>query len=282
MIVAAAFLYSTGMMLFRWRGYLKNRAVYNEASSSFTQPASTGQGSASGQATQTGTDEPSGKEGDGEIGEVIATEIAEEDADCAPIEVDFDALRAINRDVIGWVYCKDSMINYPVVHCTDNETYLSLDYQRRYSSSGSIFTDMSNRPGFQDYNVIMYGHRMLDKSMFGTLIKWQNQEWFDNHAVMWLLTPDQDYRVVLFSCYTTSATSDTYQVYLEQREDFIDYLEKMKSLSKIPRDVEMDPEAHYVLLSTCAYNFQNARTVLHGMLVPVSSAGGVKFEDMTP
>ena len=92
---------------------------------------------------------------------------------------------------------------------------------------------------------------------------------------MWLLTPEQDYKIVLFSGYTTSATSDTYTIFEGPSQELDAYLAKCREQSDFSMEVELDSEGRYVLLSTCAYVFDNARYVLHGMLVPVDSAGGV-------
>ena len=96
---------------------------------------------------------------------------------------------------------------------------------------------------------------------------------------MWLLTPEQDYRIALFSAYTISAYSDTYQVFPERSPAFEQYLQNAEGLSAVKADVEVSPDSKYVLLSTCAYVFENARSVIHGKLELASSAGGVPLKD---
>lgn len=93
---------------------------------------------------------------------------------------------------------------------------------------------------------------------------------------MWLLTPDQDYKVELYSAYDTSAYSEAYEIPLGWT-DPSQYLWTAKSNSRWVTDTELDPTAHYIMMSTCAYIFEDARSVLHGKLVPVMSAGGVPF-----
>ena len=84
----------------------------------------------------------------------------------------------------------------------------------------------------------------------------------------------QDYKVELYSAYNTSAYSDTYTFFYEWDYPFTDYLRTVESYSAVHTDVELDPNDHYVVLSTCAYVFEDARSVLHGRLRPVMSAGG--------
>ena len=198
-------------------------------------------------------------------------------ADPAPIDVDFAELARETDDCIGWLYCPDTVINYPVMQGENDDYYLHRSYDGAYSVFGSIFAESKNRPDFMDPNTIVYGHHMRNGSMFATLDRWASQYYYENHPVMWLLTPTQDYEVVLVAGYTTSATSDTYQLYPENNELFHAYLDSALAKSDFETEAKVDYNARYVVLSTCAYVFDNARYVLFGMLVPAASAGGVPF-----
>lgn len=204
----------------------------------------------------------------------------DEEIETAPISIDFESLLAANSDVIGWIYCEDTPINYPVLRGEDNDFYLHHTYEGDYSAAGSIFVDVENRPEFLDSNTVIYGHHMKDGSMFASLEKWKDQEFYEEHPVMWLLTPGQDYKIVLFSGYETSAYSDTYTIFTGPGNELDEYLENCIRQSNFQADVETDPEEHYILLSTCAYMFENARYVIHGVLIPVGGqqvgqAGGI-------
>lgn len=192
----------------------------------------------------------------------------------APIQVDFDALCAENGDVAGWIYCEGTSIDYPVVQCADNDYYLHRSYDGSYSASGAIFADANNRADFADCNTIIYGHHMKDGSMFASLSMWAEQEFYEEHPVIWLLTPTQDYRIVLMSGCTTSAHADLYTIYPDPCEEYDRYVEKVLGGSDFQPVFQPEGTGHYVLLSTCAYVFDDARYVLFGELVPVESAGG--------
>ncbi len=248
-ILLLLFIGSVGAILFILKQYRDDEAVYGQAAQRFTMendPAA----------------EPEGSK-----------------EECAPIVVDFEALKKENEDVIGWIYCEDTVIDYPVLRGEDNDYYLHHTYDRKSSISGSIFVDTNNRPGFVDSNTVIYGHHMKNKSMFATISNWAGQEYYEEHPIMWLLTPEQDYKIVLFSEYTTSAYSDTYLMYQEPCPELNEYLKKAAKKSNFRSDAQseeqLDGNARYVLLSTCAYVFDDARDVLHGKLVPVNSAGGV-------
>lgn len=192
-----------------------------------------------------------------------------------PIKVDFKALQEVNPDVIGWLYCEDSTINYPVLHGETNDTYLRHDYTGEYNVDGSIFIHADNKTDFSDYNTIVYGHHMSTGTMFAVLDNWQSQEYYDSHPVMWLLTPKGDYRVDLLSAHHTSGYSDMYTIIHKPGKELDKYLVEALKESDFKSKAGADPKAHYVLLTTCAYIFEDARYVIHGKLVPVNTIGGV-------
>ncbi|MBQ9004965.1 MAG: signal peptidase I [Atopobiaceae bacterium] len=194
----------------------------------------------------------------------------------APIKIDFDALKAENPDIEGWLYCPNSRINYPVMRGANDDTYLHHNFKREYDFAGCLFVDSASQPDFADASTIIYGHHMLDDSMFGTLDDWSNQAFYEEHPVMWLLTPTQDYQVVLVSGHTTSAHSDLYEVHRDHDDAFAQFLATVAEQSDFTpvEGAEINPERNYVMLSTCSFVFDDARYVIHGKLVPVDSVGG--------
>ncbi len=85
-------------------------------------------------------------------------------------------LKEINPDYMGWINIENTPIDYPVVKGKDNEFYLTRDFNKKYLALGSIFMDYRNK-GFEDKNVVIYGHHMRDKSMFGSLKKFKDIEY---------------------------------------------------------------------------------------------------------
>lgn len=189
----------------------------------------------------------------------------------APLVVDFEALKQVNQDVVGWLYCEDTPINYPVVKGEDNSYYLKHSYDGKQVKSGSIFVDAACGEGFSDANTVIYGHYIKDGSMFACLKKWGDQSFYEEHPRIWLLTPEADYEIVLFAGYATRADSQVYTIFSAPCPELEEYLQTARENSQFQADVEIsgeEPNAKYVVLSTCAYSFQNARYVLHGKLVP--------------
>lgn len=214
--------------------------------------------------------------------EPAAEDIAEPAVGPAPIEINFEALLQESPDVQGWIYCEGTNINYPIVQGRDNNQYLRHTYTGEYAVSGSIFIEAKNAPGFADSNTVIYGHHMKDGSMFHSLSEWADQEFYEAHPNMWLLTPDGDYRVDLIAGYITPADSDTYAIFQGPSEYFDEYLGALpeKSDFKAPESVTLDRDAKYVILSTCDYTYKDARYVLHGKLVPCNNNHNNQKEDV--
>ena len=254
-----------------WKRYKNGRDTYNEASEQFTKPSVY---VVAKPVTQSSA--AISEENEPVLSVSVDTDKTAVDLSVLPpITADFSKLTSVNSNIIGWIYCEGTKINYPVVYGVDNVYYLTHDYRGNPDGCGTIFSDAANLKGFSDSNVILYGHNMNDLSMFATLRYWMKQDYLNEHPLMWLLTPEQDYMVELFAAYETQADSDTYTVFRGPDPQFEDYLSSAVSRSQVSAPVELDPKAHYVMLSTCAYSNELARTVLHGKLVPVGSIGGV-------
>ncbi len=185
-----------------------------------------------------------------------------------PIRVDFEALLAENEDIVGWLYCEGTNINYPVVQGTDNEYYLTHSYDKKESRGGALFVDAKNRPQFADSNTIIYGHHMKNGGMLAHLSDFAEQEYFDAHSVMWLLTPEQTYQVELIGGYLTSADSDSYTIFTGECQEFDEYLSGALAASDVQVGAKASKDGRYIMLSTCEYDFEDARYVLHGRLLP--------------
>ena len=191
------------------------------------------------------------------------------DPEVSPIDVDFDALLEQNEDVVGWIYCPDTVINYPMVKAEDNMFYLHRMVDKSYNPNGSLFLDCLNEPDFTSDNTIIYGHNMNDGSMFASIHNYKNQEYFDKHPVLYINTPDGNYRVELFAGYVTDADSDTYTMNFYNKEKHEQYFEKMVSQSTFKSPYVPEPKHKIVTLSTCSYEFYDARYVIQGILIPI-------------
>lgn len=165
--------------------------------------------------------------------------------------IDFAYLKKINPDICGWIYLEDSVIHYPVVQGSDNETYLKQAYDKSSSYFGSIFMDMRNDNDFTNQNTIIYGHNMKNGSMFGTLKRYQEEEFYQKHKYFYIFTEDKMYRYRVCAVYTTTADSDVYTMAYDTKEDWLAYEQSILDRSCVDTGVSLGEKDRIITLSTC-------------------------------
>lgn len=227
------------------------------------------------------------KKGTDEYNQIEEMAVTERDADSGevagpnaqlkpPIEVDFDKLKSVNEDVVGWIYV-DALpdISYPIVKGKDNQTYLHQTYEKNYNFAGTIFVDYENSGDFSDCNTLVYGHNMKNGSMFGHLKKFrEDDKLYKQDKYFWILTPERNYRYEIITAYTTGVNSDTYTLFKGPGEEFEKYLETIKGYSEIQTDdTDLTIKDRIVTLSTCTGN-ESTRFVVQGKRVDAEDADG--------
>lgn len=195
-----------------------------------------------------------------------AETVADQAAAPLPIQVDFDALCAQNQDVVAWIYCPDTPINYPVVQSADNEYYLHRLLDGSKNAAGTLFMDYRNAADLSDWNSIIYGHNMNNDSMFGTLTDYRMQTYFEAHPEMFLLTPERNYAVKVFAGFTTPADAELYTLVCPDETDKSRLIEEWIRNSDFVSGNTPAAEERFVTFSTCSYEYNDARYVLIGVL----------------
>lgn len=196
----------------------------------------------------------------------IEETVEKADVETAPISIDFAALLQDAPDTVGWLYAVDGSINLPVVQGEDNQFYLTHLPDGEYSYGGSLFLDYLNESDFSDEASFIYGHNMKNGTMLQPLLEYEKQEYYDKYPVMYLLTPEKDYKLELFAGILTDLESDVYTFSFatpEDKENFIDGLVARSTFtpSFVPRAGD-----RLLCLSTCAYDYNGARYVVFGKL----------------
>lgn len=186
----------------------------------------------------------------------------------APVYVDFEALWQVNRDLVAWVHIPDTVIDYPIAQGQDNDYYLHRLPDGTYNGAGTLFLDYRCSGDFTDFVSVIYGHNMKNNTMFGQLTSYKKQSYYEAHPVVYLLTPQGDYRVELFAGYVTPSNSQTYQLSYTEEEQAA-FIRQAQNASNFKADVAVTPEDRLLILSTCDYEYDNARYVVIGVLRPL-------------
>lgn len=183
--------------------------------------------------------------------------------------VDFNKLREINPDTVAWIRFEEpSRINYPVVHSKDNQEYLKKLFGTGKNTYGTLFVDKDNSGNLQDRNTIIYGHRMKSGSMFGQLEKYMEESFYKEHPYFYIYTPDgKESKYQVISAAVVKDTSRTYTKTFQNDEEFMNYIDYVRSISNYQTDAEVTKDSHIVSLSTCTIDSNEDRFVLQAVKV---------------
>lgn len=166
--------------------------------------------------------------------------------------IDWNYLKSINEDIIGWIEIEDTEINYPILKDNDNLYYLKHNYLKKYNSNGSIFT-LDINP-FNDSETLLYGHNMKNETMFSILGKYLDKEFLLSHQKIKIYTPNKNYEGCIFSAYSIGIGTEKNNI---SNLGFDEKIEYYKKSSQIKVD-NVEITNKIVKLSTCSYI--NSRT----------------------
>lgn len=131
-----------------------------------------------------------------------------------------------------------------------------------------MFVDKDNSGDFQDKNTIIYGHRMKSGSMFGQLEKYMEESFYKEHPYFYIYTPDgKESKYQVISAAVVKDTSRTYTKTFQNDEEFMDYIDYVRSISNYQTDAEVTKDSHIVSLSTCTIDSNEDRFVLQAVKI---------------
>ena len=178
--------------------------------------------------------------------------------------MDFDALREVNPDVVAWLYGADTGLNYPIVQGSDNEYYLYRLLDGSSNKNGTLFMDYQCKADFSMPNTLIYGHNMRSGNMFGHLTHYKDPDFYAKHPYLYLMTPEQTYRIDLLAGCVVDYDAAIYNFQLSP-----EYVNSCMSHSTFTTQTAYSQGYNLITLSTCSYEYEEARYVVLGQLVPV-------------
>ena len=172
------------------------------------------------------------------------------------------------EDYRGWIKINYTNINYPVLQGDDNLYYLDKDINGEYLIAGSIFMNATNN-GFDDQNMILFGHNMKNGSMFSSLTKYKEQSYYDRYQTMLLYTPIGNFSIELFAGLVLDGNDESVRLDFKDEHDFQNYIELIRVNSTFKSDTVVEADDRIITLCTCSNEFNNARYALYGRLKPI-------------
>lgn len=211
------------------------------------------------------------KEYDNIAENVIEDSESEKQKGQALLNVDFNELKQINQDVVGWIHFENPDISYPIVKGEDNAKYLKTTFEKKKNSAGAIFMDVLNNGEFADPNTFIYGHNMKNGSMFAQLHKFKSEDYYEQNPYFYIYTPNgKEVKYQIFAVCLVNGNSQSYTRFYDSDTEFENYLEYEKSIALYDTGVELNKESQIVSLSTCS---STQRLLVHGVKVSEIAIG---------
>ena len=182
---------------------------------------------------------------------------------------EYEILWERNHDFAGWLYIEDTRIDYPVMHTPDDpEYYLHRAFDGSESQSGCLFADAAC--SIDGSSLLIYGHHMKDKSMFGSLTEYRSYDFASEHPVIHFdtLTDERDYELLAAFYWDPSDAQEEalfrYYEYtdLSAPETFEEYIRQVQSYSIYDTDVSASYGDNILTLSTCSNRTSDGRFVV--------------------
>ena len=184
----------------------------------------------------------------------------------------FDSLYEENSDIVGWLDIPAADIHLPVMRGDCNEFYLYHDFYRRSSRFGAIFIDKQNdiTPGQMSSNISVFGHMTRNGTMFGQLNRFRAVSFVQENPTFRFTTLYEEIDWVIFAMFITNANPrqdngnffEYRETRLQNSVQMEEFLEEIHERSMIRTGVDVEHGDQLLSLTTCTYEFQNARFVI--------------------
>jgi len=176
----------------------------------------------------------------------------------------YQQLSTLNKDMIGWIKIEDTTINYPIMHTpNDPEYYLKRDFEGGYSNHGVPFLDANCT--LDGDNLIIYGHHIRGQKMFGALMDYTNEDFYNSHPIIHFdtLTETGRYQIIaIFKVQADGAFRYYNFTHAAAKEAFDSYVSESKARSLYETGFTAEYGEQLLTLSTCEYSQTDGRLVV--------------------
>ena len=163
---------------------------------------------------------------------------------------DFDALKKLCEDSVGYIYQKDKL-SYPIVQAEDNDKYLRHLINGNYNTAGTLFVDYRLDEGLEGRYSIIYGHNMDDGSMFASLTNYADEEYYKEHPYFEVFIGPHRYIYYVYAAARIEENSDLFTFEMND-DEFLKLMEYARSLNTYEmQPLQVTKDSHAILLSTC-------------------------------
>lgn len=194
----------------------------------------------------------------------------------------FKELKAINNEVIGYMYVpgdgKDSL-KEPILQTTNNSKYLEYGIDNKPAPFiGAVFMDFENKPGLDQGDVKwVFGHARagieekkitLDTRVFNNMNWFAKKDYFDSHRVVVMETPERKYYYEVTGVKVVHEDTNLYQIPIaaDKKEIFINMFKD--GARNWLENTKISGEDNMTVFATCRLDDVSLRTLVLARQVP--------------
>lgn len=166
-----------------------------------------------------------------------------------------------NSEIIGWINIPNTNVNYPVMQSKeDNEKYLYLGFDEKYSYSGTPFLDnrCSIEPDNKSNNLLIYGHNMKNGSMFANILKYKNEQFYKENPYIFFDSIYEKGKYQIMACFRSpvyNIEDEVFKYYKffgsSNKEEFENYVKEVKKMALYDTGINANFGDELITLSTC-------------------------------
>lgn len=188
-------------------------------------------------------------------------------------EINFTELSEVNTDLYAWINIPNTMVDYPIAQYQGNDDtyYLNHNMYKEYAFAGCIYTEKANSKNFDDPNTVLYGHNMLNGSMFRELHNFRDEAFFNENQYIYIYLSDRTLTYRIFSAYEYDDRHLLNSFNFNDKKVFQEYLDyaqnPVSSMMYNKRDLNVTADDKIITLSTCLGDIKTSRYLVQGVLV---------------
>ena len=180
--------------------------------------------------------------------------LVQEEKDC------FDNMQTYLSDKnFDWINITNTSIDYPVVQYTDNEYYVSHDYEGNSSIGGAIYYDAFDEP-FNGRITTIFGHSMKNGTMFNNLHFFQKDHNRFETSMLKIDTKEGTKTYKPLGYYVTDDNKFYKKLDNSSIEETIISIEA--NCDYFIKSVNYSEDSHVLVLFTCDYSIDDGRLVV--------------------
>ena len=184
-----------------------------------------------------------------------------------------EKLRDQNPETIGWLFIEGTDMDYPLVQTDNNVKYVNTSVFGEFSLTGALFLDFRNNSDFSDILSVIYGHNMVDNVMFGGIVLYEDEDYFNSHTNGTLYSNGDYYRLRIYA-YFRADSYDTTVFNPDLTDEEFPEWKNLVTGKAIHLSGDFPDGGQTLMLSTCSAGDTNGRNILLAEILP----GGKPFE----